>query len=65
MNGENRVTIRESITAERAQEIIDAGGSVHRDDRYQFEYRYFVDRPACTCDPMWIGRHVDPCPLTR
>ncbi len=32
------------VTAERAREIIDAGGSVHRSDRYSGDYRYIVDR---------------------
>lgn len=31
------------VTAERAREIVDAGGVVHRDERYSGDYRYIVD----------------------
>jgi hypothetical protein len=31
------------VTAERAREIIEAGGAVHRDERYTGDYRYIVD----------------------
>lgn len=31
------------VTAERAREIVEAGGAVHRDDRFSGDYRYIVD----------------------
>jgi hypothetical protein len=31
------------VDADRAREIIEAGGSVHRDQRYNGDYKYIVD----------------------
>mgnify|MGYP001111778512 CR=1 FL=1 len=38
-------------TAEGAREIVEAGGSVHRDDRYTGDYRYLIDSygPCAWC----------------
>lgn len=31
------------VTAERAREIVELGGSVHRDERFTFDFKYIVD----------------------
>lgn len=54
-----------TVTAERAREIVDAGGAVHRDDRFTGSYRYTVDRAPCTCGLKSNGYHTAKCALVR